>query len=435
MKTPIAIILILHALIGTSQHMLDEAVHLSHSGKFKNAELLFKKIETSSFDYTYDARLVRAYNYSWWGKHEKAMELFADLITEKNNIAAIEGLAYTYLFDGDIKHAQTKFNEALKLDPDRISLKKGLLLAAINAGQYARAKRHAKELSREEPLNPEYHSMIGQIAHANHRFSEAKRAFQTALQLDPKYQPALSYNHKTQKHFKKLVLGTWIGISEIENNFKIGIRRVDAFYQYNKKNLLYAFFDNALTFENFEFLVGDRNAPLIGLGNVRTWNDYLLTSLSYAQRFQSISENDHIIQLEQQVQLFPDLGLQLGYSYHDLSNEMNIHVYQIGLEDKLTEYLSIQVHYFHSQHADPGTKINRWMITPKLNFQSSLTINSSIYYTRSSSGENSDEEQTGIVSQIEFPISHQLTGKVLIQVQREPMHTSRNLALGLNYSL
>ena len=435
MKTLITILFIFHAYTGMSQHMLDQAVHLSHNGKFKNAELLFKKIETSSLDYTYEARMVRAYNYSWWGKHEKAMELFADLITEKNNIAAIEGLAYSYLFDGDIKHAQIKFNEALRLDPDRISLKKGLLLAAIHAGQYTRAKRHAKELSRKDPFNPEFHSMIGQIAHSNHQFKQARRAFQSALQLDPEYQPAVSYNLNVHEHSKKLVLGTWMGISEIENNFKLGIRRVDAFYQYNKKNLLYTYFDNALTFENFEFLVGDRNAPLIGLGNVHTWNDYFLTSLSYAQRFQSVSDNDQIIQLEQHVQLFPDLGIQFGYSYHDLSNDMNIHVYQIGLEDKLTEYLSIQVHYFHSQHAGPGTKINRWMITPKLNFQSSLTINSSIYYTRSSSGENSDEEQTGVVSQIEFRISQQLTGKVLIQVQREPMHTSRNLALGFNYSL
>ena len=103
--------------------------------------------------------------------------------------AAQSGLAQALERAGDDTGAERAFEEALRLDPHYLFVRKRLLHRALDRDDTKRALYHAERLVAEEDARPEYHFLLGLVTARAGEIDEARGHYQAAIQRDPNGYP------------------------------------------------------------------------------------------------------------------------------------------------------------------------------------------------------------------------------------------------------
>jgi tetratricopeptide (TPR) repeat protein len=417
--------------ITVAQTTFEDAIHLSQSGTYYEADLAFSTLMNHSDIDDQDIALARAYNYSWWGKTEKAKQLFQSIIDAERNPDALLGMGYTLHFNNEDAAAIPLFNEVIDMDRNNISAWKGLFHSARQLDRTGAAFRAINQLLVMEPANADFHYAKGQLSYGNQRYGRARLALAHAVSLDPKHMDSQRLLKQLTRHNPRLEIGILGGVSDAEGKSRLGLRRIEAFYRNHRKNLIFAFYDNALSFENLELVQLSKSTSQVGLGNSYSWNKYFNSTLTLASR--SITGGDeNMIRIDQNIYPIATMRIQAGLSYHDLSNDSQTMVYSLGLEQRLSEIFSLEVQYFNTQNSTIDQSSHRYIISPKIRLSAKIFLNASGYFTiQDQEGTKSNGAQ-GLLTQLQFPLARQISGRFLFHYQREDHANIQSAALGVN---
>ncbi|MFZ6875432.1 cellulose synthase subunit BcsC-related outer membrane protein [Undibacterium sp. Di27W] len=106
------------------------------------------------------------------------------LIADPDDNMLLLTLARIYNAAGDSEAARELYVRVLQSDPDNTEVLQGLVYAAIQARDFGNAERYLSVLLRQEPYNPRYLSLAGNVARAQGNNSRALSYFKEALAME-----------------------------------------------------------------------------------------------------------------------------------------------------------------------------------------------------------------------------------------------------------
>lgn len=108
--------------------------------------------------------------------------------------AVRERMAEAYRALGEARQATSLYEQLLQDHPpedrrQRLLLREQLFQLYVRAGETARARAQLEALIQDDPANPRVHALLGALALEEKQFTEAERAFDKALLLEPDLEP------------------------------------------------------------------------------------------------------------------------------------------------------------------------------------------------------------------------------------------------------
>jgi tetratricopeptide (TPR) repeat protein len=258
----------------------EDAIRLSHAGKYDEAEKIFSKLIMADGKNT-GLLVASGFNNAWGKKYSAAKKRFQQALQlEPENPDAAKGLAYTYLYNGEFTKAANAFS----------------VLSAANFS------------------NEEYHFALG-LAYMNlQKKNKASLEFEKALSINKSNTEAEKFITEIKAGKKILEFSVLGGLSNYEDKNKFGLRQIQAGYHVNDEVSIYARYDNSLTQENYFFIKNNFNSTAF-LGGVYTrWHQQLGSKFEYSYRSLPGKLSQHIFQTEQTVFLPKNYAVKLGGS-------------------------------------------------------------------------------------------------------------------------
>jgi tetratricopeptide (TPR) repeat protein len=195
---------------------IEDAVALSHAGKYTAAEKIFVKLIAENGANT-GLLIASGFNNAWNKEYAAAKQRFLKAQQlEPANMDAAKGLAYTYLYEGSFSKAASQFE---------------LLIL-------------------RQPSSEEFHMAAG-LAYMNlHKRNKAAEHFKKILQFNSKNEEAQQYLNEIKNNTGVLEIASMAGLSGSGGQTKFGLRQLQLGYQVNPENLLYVRYDNSLSLDN-----------------------------------------------------------------------------------------------------------------------------------------------------------------------------------------
>jgi len=125
-----------------------------------------------------------------WQNGEAAFR-WALLVTKHNHIARM-GMGNVWLARGDLRMAQSAYEEALRIKPDYVEAHNNLALVLMRTGRADEAIIHYRQALTENPDSAEVHNNLGAVLAGLGKFPEAGISFRKAVELKPDYTDAHS---------------------------------------------------------------------------------------------------------------------------------------------------------------------------------------------------------------------------------------------------
>lgn len=259
---------------------IEDAVGLSHAGKYNEAEKVFTRLIEKEGNNT---RLLIASGFNnAWAKNYKAAEnrFNRALNIEPSNRDAAKGLAYTYLYKGNFTKASTVFNKLLMQDSYSEECRFALGLAYMNLQKKNKANKQFEKVLAINKSNTEAKKFIKEI--------ESGKGI---IDLS--------------------VLG---GVSGSGGESKFGLRQVQVGYHINNEVLLYARYDNSLAQDNYFFIKNNFNSNAYIGGMYARWHYRIGSKIEYGYRSLPGKVDQNIYQTEQVIFLPKNFAVKLGGS-------------------------------------------------------------------------------------------------------------------------
>ena len=145
------------------------------------------------------------------GENEKAIEHYiAALQIDPNMVEAHSNLGIALMQGGKIEAAISQFQKALQLNPDFITAENNLKRALAIRKELETEISRLQELLRNDPENFELHFQLGNLYFRKGEQRQAKQQYNRALQLNPKFVPALNnlalVTAAKQEYYKALTI-------------------------------------------------------------------------------------------------------------------------------------------------------------------------------------------------------------------------------------
>jgi tetratricopeptide (TPR) repeat protein len=265
----------------------EDAIRLSHAGKYDEAERIFNKLIIADAKNT---RLLIAsgFNNAWNKKYLAAKNRFRQALElESGNEEAAKGLAYTYLYNAECAKAADAFNK--------------LSAAHFN--------------------NEEYHFALG-LAYMNmQKKSKAYLQFEKVLELNNANAHAQKFMDEIQSGKKILELSSLVGITGFSGETRFGLRQIQLGYHVNNEVLVYARYDNALSQDNYFFLKNNFRATALFGGVYSRWHNRAGSRFEYGYRSFPGKVHQNIFQTEQIIFLPKNFSVKLGGSVVNTTDE------------------------------------------------------------------------------------------------------------------
>jgi tetratricopeptide (TPR) repeat protein len=305
------VLLVLIQMCLHAQNM-EDAVALSHAGKYTAAEKIFEKLIAANSSNT-GLLIASGFNNAWNKDYEAARQRFLKAQQlEPGNVDAAKGLAYTYLYQGSFSKAAPRF----------------------------------EQLILQQPASEEFHMAAG-LAYLNmHKRSKAAAHFEKILQLNNKNEEAKQYLHEIKTSTGVLEVASMAGLSSSAGQQKFGLRQLQLGYQVNPENLVYVRYDNSLSLDNYFLLKNNYNVNALGAGVYSKWNKYIGSKLEYGYRNLPEGIKQHLWQTEQVIFLPQNYILKLGGSIITSNVFKNEWMAMTSLSVPVTEKIKIEPHYY-----------------------------------------------------------------------------------------
>ncbi len=277
---PILALLFCIIYVKAGAQTIEDALGLSHAGKYDEAEKLFTGLIEKDRN---NAGLLIAsgFNNAWNKKYQAAESRFRQALQiEPGSIDAAKGLAYTYLYKGNFTKAATSFNKLVVRDPYSEESRFALGLAYMNLQKKNKAESQFKKVLEINKSNTEAKRFIKEI--------ESGKGIIDLLALG--------------------------GVSGSGGESKFGIRQVQAGYHINNEVLLYARYDNSLAQDNYFFIKNNFNSNAYIGGMYARWHQRIGSKIEYGYRNLPGKTDQNIYQTEQMIFLPKNFAVKLGGS-------------------------------------------------------------------------------------------------------------------------
>jgi tetratricopeptide (TPR) repeat protein len=291
---------------------IEDAISLSHNGKYNAAEKIFSQLIASD-EYNAGLLIAAGFNSAWAADYTTAKQRFlkAQQIAPANT-DAFKGLSYTFLYEGSFKKAAAGFEK--------------LLVANL--------------------LSEEFHMAAG-LAYLNlHQRNKATLHFEAILRVNPANEEARQYLQEIKSTTGVIELSTLAGVSGSGGQSKFGLRQVQLGYQINPEILLFARYDNSLSLDNFFLIKNNFNVNTTGAGIYSKWHKYIGSKFEYAHRNLTEGITQNLWQTEQVIFLPENYVLKLGGSFITSNQLASEWMAMTSLSIPITEKIKTEPHYY-----------------------------------------------------------------------------------------
>jgi tetratricopeptide (TPR) repeat protein len=290
----------------------DDAVTLSHSGKYYMAEKIFIKLISEDKKNT-SLLVASGFNNAWSKEYDAARARFLKALQlEPANTDAAKGLAYTYLYEGNYT-------------------------AAINA---------FKKLSDANPAAEEFHFALGQAYMNLQKKNKGYAEFKRVLEINPANEEAMEYIADIKSEKGILELSAMAGFSGSGGNNKFGLRQIQALYRFNSQVFAYARYDNSLALDNYFFLKNNLNTNAFIGGLYTRWHKQIGSKVEYGYRNLPEGIKQNIYQTEQVIFLPKNFVIRVGGSLITSNQPQKDWMVMGSASLPLTGKIKIEPHYY-----------------------------------------------------------------------------------------
>lgn len=284
------ILLVSTTLIQVKAQNIEEAIRLSHAGKYNEAETVFTKL----------------------------------LDNDEKNVNILIASGFNNAWNKKFFAAKNRFQSALKIESFNQDATKGLAYSYLYQGCFPKAARIFSDLSKIHPSSEEYHIALG-LAYMNmQKKNKANTEFEKAIKINNGNKEVKKYLSQIKSEKGIIEISALAGLSSYDNENKVGLRQVQAGYHINSEVFLYARYDNSLSLDNYFFLKNNYNTNAMTGGIYTRWHYLIGSRFEYGYRNFPGKISQNIFQTEQAVFLPKNLILKLGGSLltsNQLQNE------------------------------------------------------------------------------------------------------------------
>jgi tetratricopeptide (TPR) repeat protein len=122
-------------------------------------------------------------------KQQTLRLLDAAAAKKSENPLVVQRIADLYLLHGQPEKAEPLYLELLRRFPNIPGLRERLANIYIRQDRNAEAEKLLEEISRDHPTDPATHFFLGSLAYEARQYDKAAEHYQTALQLNPDFEP------------------------------------------------------------------------------------------------------------------------------------------------------------------------------------------------------------------------------------------------------
>ncbi len=260
----------------------EEASRLAASGKHTAAESIYDQLLQADPN-DRKARLGRAHVRSWQGHHQAAQEDFLSILeTNPNDVDALTGLGYSLAWSGAHIESEKRFQQALRIDPARLDAEKGLAFASLWRRDAELAVSRFSRITKKAPDDAEAAVGLGQAWLAAGRHRSARRAFNSALDLEPGRKDALEGTEGVRDAPAPLELSLWGG--HTFNGGDTGLRTAEIAGWPSPDLRLWVRYDNALSLDNPALVREGEDIPSLYGGVLANWGKRYTTRVEIGRR-------------------------------------------------------------------------------------------------------------------------------------------------------
>ena len=214
-----------------------------------------------------------------------------------------------------------------------------------------------------------------------------------------------------QEGTKKFEAGAWYGLVFSNGDTDHGLRRTELKYQPNSRNLLFAFYDNALILENKFLASMESTAPIVGVGIKHDWNEKWFSKIDLGYRFLSLEDDQQLYSLEN-VYFISDKSLVKLITQFDVRQNDDLLTLGLFFEQLILRNTRLEIGFFHSENLTlPDTYNERIMLSGKVLLSKSELLLGT-YYDILNTQSVSISQYGGAYGIFVFPISDNLKGKL-----------------------
>ena len=121
-----------------------------------------------------------------------------------NSSAALNNLGNSFHFEGNRKEAMMAFEKAVKINPDQAETYYNLAILLTESKEFPHAESMCKKALSLDPLNPFYHTCLGNIFVKEGKDNDALRVYEKTAHLgDPKAAFCMSIVHREAGNLRK----------------------------------------------------------------------------------------------------------------------------------------------------------------------------------------------------------------------------------------
>ncbi len=290
----------------------EDAMALSHAGKYAAAEKIFVKLIAADTKNT-GLLIASGFNNAWNKDYAAAKQRFLKAQElEPGNADAAKGLAYTYLYEGNFLKAASLF----------------------------------EKLIQTQPKSEEFHIAAG-LAYLNmQKRNKAADHFKQVLKVNNSNEEARQYLTEIKTNTGILEVASMAGLSGSGEQSKFGLRQLQLGYQLNPENLLYLRYDNSLSLDNYFLLKNNYNVNALSAGMYSKWHKYIGSKIEYGHRNLPEGITQNLWQTEQVIFLPRNYVLKLGGSIVTSNLFSNEWMVMTSVSLPVTEKIKVEPHYY-----------------------------------------------------------------------------------------
>lgn len=249
------------------------------------------------------------------GKYEAAEKIFIRLISEdEKNTSLLVASGFNNAWAKNYAAAKNRFNRALQLEPANTDAAKGLAYTYLYKGAFSKAASAFEKLVQKYPASTEYRIALA-LAYMNlQKKNRAQAQFEKVLAIDGSNSEAKKYDEQIKSGKGILELSALGGFSGSDDVSKFGLRQIQVGYHVNNEVFVYGRYDNSLAQDNYFFLKNNFNSNGFVGGAYARWHRLIGSKFEYGYRTLPGSTDQNIYQTEQIIFLPKNFSFKFGGS-------------------------------------------------------------------------------------------------------------------------
>jgi tetratricopeptide (TPR) repeat protein len=363
------------------------------------------------------------------GKYYMAEKIFIKLIEQdKKNTSLLIASGFNNAWNKEYDAARVRFLKALQLEPANTDAAKGLAYTYLYEGNYSAALIAFKKLSDANPASQEFHFALGQAYMNLQKKIKGYAEFKRVLEINPANEEAREYIADIKSEKGILELSAMAGLSGSGGNNKFGLRQIQALYRFNSQVFAYARYDNSLALDNYFFLKNNLNTNAFIGGLYTRWHKQIGSKVEYGYRNLPEGIKQNIYQTEQVIFLPKNFVVKVGGSLITSNQSQKDWMLMSSVSVPLTAKIKIEPHYYFIHRL---ANEHRVLLNGSYNFSDKTDIGAGVFNGWEKNAKlNINNTVSGIYGYANIFIKGPLSGTLLGRYEKDATGRNSFIAAG-----